>query len=337
MTEIYSIKPSSGFKVVLERIWGPGGGTRLGNDGGGGRYTSFAALRAAALGRDSALLLAYNKATQKADAFTLSDSSPWVQDRQGSSDIVLEEGPWDTLDTFVLGNNPYLMAYRRNTGTFGFYQVESKDDNVLSVSRPYIFELTRKTPTQGFTTVAPFASLGRQYFLGYDFDTGTVANFAVSVTLSSADGVPPLRAQNIWYHQWSNGWTHFAFFQLGGANFFFKINTVRRRINIDHINDDPSQGANEVGNRFGDQLPDAFSLSAVARVPWRNGEPHLLTYSAAAGSAAVYRVHADCRGMTKAADQTVQKNATGVVPYRAGNDSFVLFYGGGGNADGGGA
>jgi hypothetical protein len=222
----------------------------------------------------------------------------------------------------VLGNEPYLLTYRRDNGTFGFYRVGAD----LSVSPPYLFALPRNTPSHGFTSIGAFTSLSQQYVLGYDFDTGYVSNFSVVVTPSSTGGVPPLLALNVWYHQWAQGWTRFAFFQLGGANFFFKINTKKLNVNIDHIQDNPAMGTVEVGSYLQAQLPDALTIDLTAPVPWDNGEPYLLTYIAASGATVVYRIHADCQGWTSLFAGATVTGATQAVPYRIGNTTYTLFY-----------
>ncbi len=125
--------------------------------------------------------------------------------RRRSSQPISRGGSWDATSTFVLDNEPYLLTHNRQAGSFGFFRVASD----LSVSKPHLFALPRNTPTKGFTTVGPFTSLGQQYVLGYVFDTGTVANFSVTVKPASADGTPPLLALNVRYHQWAKGWTRF--------------------------------------------------------------------------------------------------------------------------------
>jgi hypothetical protein len=312
MNTVYSIKSASTTGgVVLDQVWtqGESGGLAAG-------YTSLLPVQIGS----NVTLLAYNKTTQKTDAYTLSAAAPWVQ--PATCQVNLAGGPWDSLNTFVLGNVNYLLTYRRDTGAFGFYQLA--DD--LSVSPPYLFELSRNTPTKGFTTVGPYTSLGQLYVLGYNFDTGVVANFSVVVTSSSTGGVPPLLTLNVWYHQWAKAWTHFAFFQLGSANFFFKINTGKLNVNIDHIQDNPAMGTVEVGSHLQAQLPDALSIDIAATVPWADGEPYLLTYIAANGVTAIYRVHPDCLGWTKMNSGTTVKGASQSVPYRINDTSYALFY-----------
>ena len=214
------------------------------------------------------------------------------------------------------------MTYRGDNGTFGFFHVNTD----LSVSKPLSFALPRNTPTHGFTTVAPYTSLGLQYIAGYSYDTGIVANFSLTVTSVSADGVPPLQPLNVWYHQWAKGWSHFAFFQMGGANFFFKINREKLNVNIDHMQDNPAMGSVEVGSYLQGKLPDALKIDSTAAIPWADGEPYLLTYIASTGATVVYRIHADCEGWSSMNSSTTVTGATQTVAYRIGSTSFVLLY-----------
>lgn len=312
MNSIYSISsaPDDG-RVSVEQVW-----TQSASNGLSAGYTSLVPVQ---LG-EGIILVAYNSATLQTDVYRLTASDPWIQPANSQAD--LSGGPWDSIATFVLGNETYLLTYRRDTGDFGFFRVAGD----LSVSKPYIFTLPRNTPTKGFTTIGPFTSLGQQYVLGYDFDTGTVANFSVTVAPASVGGVPPLLALNIWYHQWAKGWTHFAFFQLGGANFFFKINTAKLNVNIDHIQDNPSLGTVEVGSYLQAQLPNALIIDIVAAVPWANGEPYLLTYIASSGATAIYAIHANCQGWTCLNTSMCITDASQAAIYRIGSTSYALLY-----------
>lgn len=309
MTSIYSITPAAGG-VALAPVW------TQAKTGLAAGYTAMVPVQVGA----TTALFAYNKATQQTDVYTLTGAAPWVELAATKPEL---SGPaWDSLGTFVLGNEPYLMTYEREHGTFGFFRVASD----LSVGAPYSFVLPRNTPTRGFTTVAAYPSLGQLTITGYDFDTGVVANFSLAVTPASIGNAPPLLAQNVWYHQWAKGWTHFAFFQLGGANFFFKINTAKLNVNIDHMQDTPALGSVEVGSYLQAQLPDALAITSTAHVPWANGEPYLLTYIAPTGATVVYRIHADCQGWTSLGACTTELNATQAIPYRIGETSYVLLY-----------
>lgn len=266
------------------------------------------------------VLFAFNKTSQQLDAFVLSAGGTSID--RSADGLKLQSGPWDNACSFVLGNVPYLLAYRADTGQFGFFAIA----NDLSMSPPYIFTSSHTTPSVGFTTVVPYTSLSGQYILGYDFKTGRVENFSVSVIPTSADGVPPLLALNVWYHLWARGWTQFSFFQLGGSNFFFKINTVKLNVNIDHMQDNPAMGSIEVGSLLQSKMPDAPSITSAAIVPWANGEPYLFTYIASSGSSKVYRIHSNCLGWDLAISATTVTGATIAVPYRIGNISYVLLY-----------
>lgn len=315
LCSIYVIEPTHQVdKVSLEQVW-----TQGTSEGLGAGYTSLVPIQMST----GLVLCAYNKATQQTDAYMLSAGASWVA--PVSSRINLGSEPWDSIDTFRLGNEPYLLAYRAADGIFGIYHLASD----LSVSPPFTVYMSRITPTTGFTTVAPFTALGAQYVLGYNWNDGTVAAFSVAVTTSSVGGVPPLRFSNTWYHQWARGWTHFAFFQLGGANFFFKINNDKLNVNIDHLQDNPAAGTVEVGSYLQAQLPDALAIDRVARVPWSNGEPYILTFIASSGETAIYHIHADCLGWTLVAHQTMVAGASLVIPYRADDKTYALFYGGG--------
>jgi len=311
-SQIFAIRPTQTVnKVSLERVWTAGEKDELAVG-----YNSAVTVKVGS----GLFLFAYNKTTQQTDVYALSDGPPWA--RRVDSKINFDGGPWDSLDAFVFGNVPYLLTYRTDDGTFGFFRLE----NDFSVSPPYKFALPRNTPTKGFTTVAPFTSLGAQYMLGYNFNDGTVAIFSVAVTPSSTGNVPPLIALNVWYHRWAQGWTRFAFFQMGGANFFFKINTAKLNVNIDHVQDNPAAGTVEVGSYLQSQLPDALSIDVAARVPWNHDEPYLLTYVASNGATVVYLIHTDCQGWTPFGAATTVDSASIVTPYRVGDSTYVLFY-----------
>jgi hypothetical protein len=280
-------------------------------------YTNVVSLKVLS----NVYLCAYNRGTGLTDVYSASDTMPWLAPIE--SRIDLTGGPWDQLTSFVFGGDPYLLAYRAVDGTFGFFRVASD----LSASPPYIFSLPRNTPTRAFTEIAAFNSVGAQYVLGYNADDGTVAAFSVATIPSAAGGVPPLLALNVWYHHWAAGWARFAFFQMGGANFFFKINRDKLNVNIDHMNDSPAAGTVEVGSFLQDQLPDALAIDCAAILPWAHGEPYLVTYIGAGGSTSVYNIHADCLGWARAATQTTVANASILVAYAVGGESYVLLYG----------
>lgn len=323
---IYFIKSFGSDQKKPHKVWEQNGKSGLAQG-----HTSLVVVQL----EKGPVLIGYDKVTQKTDAYRLCTSDPWIQEK---SSIELSGGPWDSLDTFVLGNNKYLMAYRRDTGDFGFYQI--RDD--LTVSKPFVPALGPNTLTNGFTAVAPFTSVRQQYFIGYDSYTGRVASFSLVVKPSSGGDVPPLHAEDIWEHKWSNGWKNFVFFQLGGSNFFFKINPIEVRVNIDHILDDPSKGTVEIGTYQKKELTDALSVKMAAKVPWIRDEPYLLTWKEdlgdkakkgsdktkkpASGLATLYGINSDCRGWTEVANFATPRNISSVVPYSADKAAYALFY-----------
>ncbi len=328
MSNLYAVRPTGNTdKVSIDPI-------ALATELPSG-YSSFTPVQVG----DTRYLCAYNSTAGASDLYLLSDADPYLTLIESRIDLnsipsgpsgdplrhdTLQRHPWEKLTTFTLGNEPYLLTYRAIDGLFGFYHLAPD----LSTSPPYLFFFSRNTPTVGFTDIAAISSLGgQQYILGYNFADGTVAAFSVNVVSSSSEGIPPLVAVNVWYHHWAKSWTHFAFFHLGGANFFFKINTGKLNVNIDHLNDNPALGTVEVGSLLMPQLPHALAITNVAIIPWAHGDPYLLTYIASCGATTVLRIHGDCLGWTQQAAVTSVTCASLVVPYAVGKTSYVLFYG----------
>ncbi len=313
VSSIVPIAPGGASEALaLKSVWNDDGGKVLGPGG--------TAATVAHLGERSVLVV-YDRTTEKAAAYELKASSPWITRLDAS--IALPGGPWDQLETFVMGNAKFLLTYRTDKGIFAVFHLR----NDLSLSAPYTFDFPRNWPTAGFTTVKPFAQGGNQYVLGYGKDDGKVGIYSITTTTSSKGNVPALLGQNVWFHTWARGWQRFAFFQLGSGTFFFKINVDKLNVNIDHVNDNPSTGTVEVGSNLQDQLPEAASVDVAAIVPWSRGEPYLLTYVAAKDAAEVYRIHHDCLGWTHVGGAKVN-GASLVVPYRVDSGSFALFHGG---------
>jgi len=313
MSTLYAVRETN-QAFALQPVW----------HGGAGELLAGCTAMASLVVGGKPVLFAFSKATHQTAVYELSDAAPWISQSAAQAGLCTDLGKqaWDSLNAFVLGNQPYLMAYERSSGTFGFFAVAAD----LSLSPPYLFVLVRNTPTQGFTSVGVYSSLGQIVFTGYDFDTGLVANFTLTVTATSASGLPPLLALNVWYHQWAKGWTRFAFFRLGGANFFFKINTGKLNVNIDHMQDNPAMGSVEVGSYLQAQLPDALQISHSAHLPWAGGDPLLITYIASSGKAELYRIHGDCQGWTGLCTHSLDSAGTLLLTWRIADTSLVLLY-----------
>ena len=309
---LYSIAPSStAGELTVTQVWQ--------QDGDGPLPASSAQVRPLAAGGSSYLICA--SSSGGASAARVGAGPPYVEPAPSSLDI---KGPWDQLEPFVLGNAPYLLAYEAQNGEMSIYPVS----DALAASTPYQFFRKRAPAISiGFDMITPVVVLGNVYLLGYIKKTGDVRAYSVSVTATnppSAPGTPPLLALPVWDHQWAPNWTRFAFFDLGGEVFFFKINDGVLNVNIDHLNDNPALGTVEVGSYLQSQLPDALEIDA-ARAFYLAGDPHLLMYKTD-GSTDIYRVRGDCQGWTKYASLTTVEGATQVVPYRVGDQTFVLFY-----------
>lgn len=278
---------------------------------------------------DRTTLLGYDRATHKVSTWSLSRRAPYLKavDNEISlaedADGVKVEG-WDQLSSFNYGGVTYLLTYAAKEGTFAIFRLDSG----LRASAPYSLRLTRNTPTQGYTVVAPFTSLGNQYVLAYSFDTGLVSAFSVTAVADAVGDTPPLLMLNVWYHYWAKNWTRFALFKLGGANFFWKTNTGKLNVNIDHIQDDPSKGTVEVGSYLQSCMPDALDITMVTAATTAHGQPWLVAYRGDTGEARAIHFWADCNGFETADSLVTEKGASGLTSWRLGDASFVLLYGG---------
>ena len=194
----------------------------------------------------------------------------------------------------------------------------------LVLSEPLRFARNHELAvSQGFATLKSFLVFGEVAFLGYREDTGYVAMYTVTMTSQSPKGVPPLRVMPVWSHQWAKGWTRFAFFQLGGENFFFKTNTWKPNVNIDHIFDDLTAGT--VKARHADRSAGATqSVDIVEPLSVNNGDPYFVAYKKKSGELTLNRIHADCLGWTKSDTVAAKAGAGQVVPVAASADKNFL-------------
>jgi hypothetical protein len=256
-------------------------------------------------------------------AFRVTAAAPWVE--PVASNLRLG-GPADIVEPLVLGMSPYLLAYVAEQGTMSIIPI----NNDRSSRPPYVFSRKRAPVTTGFTVTKPMVVNGLVYVLCYSFTTGDVDMFSLNVTATLAPGAkprtPPLLMKPVWIHQWAKNWTRFAFFTLGAENFFFKINVGKVNVNIDHILDDPSKGAVEVGTYLQNQLEDPKGVEIVEPFTMGGGDPYFVTYRRS-GKAELFRIHSDCQGWTKQAEVDAAKGVTRIVPYTAGGVRFTLFHG----------
>ena len=258
--------------------------------------------------KNTSYMLMYDKATGKADIYMIKNTT-WM-DKVASCNV---DSAFDSMKLFLLANQPHILAYNAESGKFEFFQIEQD----LTLSLLYTYSKTYgDDATQGYTTVQPFSYRGAVYYLCYDFDTGKVSVYQLSVPATK-----PLKTEHMYLHKWAEGWTRFAFFQFGGENFFLKTNVKYINVNIDHIVDDPSQGSHPVGTHL--DLPQ--DLDAVAAFPMKGGDPYFITYKKD-GETTFNRFHGDCLGWTKEAALSTVKDADLLVPFQLDSTNYVLIY-----------
>jgi hypothetical protein len=310
---LYKVQPGSKpDQLAVERLWTQSGSAPLAAgyghlfplSAGGGLY-----------------LVGVDEGSGKAAAFRIQASDPWFVPVASHLDL---QGRWDLIEPFVLGNEPHLLAYTAAKGNFSFFPIGAD----LTAQPPYTYQRVREPGiTADFTVTQPIVINGSVFILCYGGKTGKVNLYSLAVTATPAAGTPPgtpaLIAQPVWVHEWARNWTRFAFFQLGGENFFFKTNTGKLNVNIDHVLDDPSRGTVEVGTHL--DLPHALDIDIVESFYLNGGDPYFLTY-VKDGSATCNRFHGDCQGWTLGASLRTVDGATRIVPYQLGNETYALFY-----------
>ncbi len=234
--------------------------------------------------------------------------------------VPLDVGRFDRVRAFLLADRTYLITYTAESGDLNFFSLDSAG----KVSKPYRYYRKRQPGlTSGWSTFETLNYLNLPYFLAYSDDTGDVELFGISATSASVADTPPLICNNVWSWTWAKGWGNFAFFQLGGENFFFKINRPYPNINIDHLSIDPASRSNEVGTHL--QLADWQKVNIVHTLSLDQGAPFLLAYQAS-GKLAFHRIFADCQGWCDQAPIPVAANVSQIVTYRLDSQSFALFY-----------
>jgi hypothetical protein len=303
---IYSVAPGAAANTLLVKEVASSEAIQ-------GAYANFVPLTVAG----QPYVFGYNPTAKQMDVYRFTAGAPWLEAAPAKPVV----GPgWDIVAPFVLGNQPHLVCYAAKKGILHLFSVGAD----LSASQPYEFYRNHEPGvTAGFTTLKAFTCFGQVAFLGYNGATGYVAAYTLAVTATSPPGAPPLLMTAVWSHQWAKGWTRFAFFQLGGENFFLKTNTWKPNVNIDHVLDDLAAGTAEVGTRL--VLKDAQELQLVEPLTLACGDPYFVTYKED-GEITLNRIHSDCLGWTTAASLMSKAGAGQVVPISAGKDVFLLVH-----------
>jgi len=266
-------------------------------------------------------VIAYSKEIAAGDVYLFTPGDDWL--RPSGTQMTVGTGK-DILNTFTLGNNPYLCTYTAQDGVFTTYGV--RDD--LSLSMPYAFYRSHELAiSKGFSTVKFFTQLGQVVFLGYNKSNGYVATYTASITpVSSSSGALPLVMLPIWSHPWAPGWVRFAFFQFGGENFFLKTNIGNPKninVNIDHLMDVITAGTAEVGTQL--NLAKAADLTHVE--PFMlDGDPYFAAYLSGTGELTLYRFHSDCQGWTSVASYNAPAGASIMTPVSVSDSEAVLVF-----------
>ena len=262
-------------------------------------------------------LLGHQAGSAQVDVFQFSNKSPWL--KRVAAKTKIDKGT-DLIEVFTLGNRAYIAAYAAKKGVFNVYAIA--DD--FSLSQPYkFFRNHEPSLSQGFTTLSSFTLYGQVVLLGYRGDNGYVAMYTIAVTSGTPAGVAPLVITPAWAHQWAKGWTRFAFFQLGGENFFFKTNTWKWNVNIDHVLDNPAAGTVEVGTNM-DLSKELKSVDAVRAFVLGSGDPYFAAYTKKNGHLSLNRFNSDCLGWTPEGAVTAKANAAQVCPVCVAADQVFL-------------
>lgn len=276
-------------------------------------YTNLFVLRK----KSTLFLAAYNKEDGDTTVFEIDADKFSLSPASGNLKFGKQ---WDIVEPFVVGNLPYVLCYRAKTGVFEFFSIT----NQLSSGTPFHFNRTHDPGvTSGFSMVKPIVYQGNVYYMGYNGKTGAVALYSLSVTATSTGDSPPLSSVNVWSHMWAQGWTRFAFFQLGGEVFFLKTNTWKPNVNIDHVLDDFTKGTYEVCSHM--NLKDAQILDIVCPVALTAGEPFFVAYKKT-GETTIYRIHSDCSGWAQVGFAKTMPEASHIVPVSKDSQQFLIFY-----------
>lgn len=301
-TGIYRVSRRNGEAMTVEQVWRE----VKGNSGFAAGYDSF--CRCVTPGDQQETLLALDPESRRIDGYCLADGGEDLMPVHQTS----VPRPYSAIRAFNVGGQPHLLGYEPKSGTFDIYRIGE------NLSLTHIAEYARNYghPTTGLTTIAPYSYRGEMLLLGYDMGNGLVSIYRFEVTAEAA-----LTVNLLWSHQWSEGWTRFSLFQLGGENFFLKTNLQHKTVYIDHLCDDPTQGSHPVGRH----LPLPIDLTATTLFAL-GGEHYIATYRGGDGSATLERLHDDCQGWSQAASFTAVTAGNRIVPLMKDNTRFLLIY-----------
>lgn len=255
--------------------------------------------------------------------WTLEGAAPFVTPVGSAVNLGVSEN-LNLLRAFTVGGATYLLGYAATKGILRF--VALKDD--LTISKPTDYSRTRPPAvTPGWTEAFPVTYLTKQYLVSYDSANGAVNLFSLAIVGTSADPAP-IEVDNVWAWTWAKGWTRFAFFTLGGENFFLKTNIAnpaKPNVNIDHLSLDPNTRSSEVLTYAQNALPNATTLELVRPFSLTGGAPGFLTYKSGE-PILFYSIWPNCQGWDTEAQLPSTTGLTQIVVYAINNQSYALFY-----------
>lgn len=253
----------------------------------------------------------------RATLYALLDRAPFFEPVPCKLDF---GGAIDAVEGFVLGNRTFVLGYFAKQGRLRFHEIGGRGE----CSAPFEYARLREPGLSiGWTMIAPLVYLKNVFLAAYNFGTGAIDLLKISTTATSPAGVPPLDVSTVWSWTWAKGWTRFAWFTMGGENFFLKTNVLKPNVNIDHLSDDPNRRSGEIGTHL--VLDDAADLSLVRPFSMAaGGTPHFVAYRED-GKTVWYRIHSDCLGWTAVARTQALAGATDVLCYTIGDRRFALF------------
>jgi len=300
-TVLYAIDVDSQDRMTFREVWKAKKGDP---DGFCAGYTSLCTISVTA----QTYLCGYNPQRSVVDFYMAKGGGGPVL----TATAQLPTIRYTVIRPMYVGGVCHLICYEQTSGVLDFFRVSGK----YTLESVYHYRQTYGIVSVGFTTLEPYYYRDAILLLGYNSENGTAVIYAITVP-----GKSPLTLSPVWTKGWSPGWCRFAFFQLGAENFFLKSNPVHHKVNIDHMVDDPDEGAHPVGTG----LPLPLDLAAVAPLDIAH-DPCFITYHATTGQTVCNRVWGDCRGWNKTASITTITGGEHLITFQIKETGAVMIY-----------
>ncbi len=248
----------------------------------------------------------YSSASQTLSVYSVSISDNTAFTLVTSTKL---EHPVSNLQAFKVGGEPFLLTYDAKDEYL--HALQLKNSSLNPVYNGYV--------GNGYTTVAPMAYRNSNYVVLYNSETGAVAKYQWLVPSDK-----PLYAEKVWSDTWAKQWVRFAFFQMGGENFFIKTNMEHKKVNIDHFMDDPAEGSHPVLNENASSA--MLTNNAVVTLSDTRGTPYFVTYHDS-GEVTVNEIFASALGWEERIKGNFIKQAHTMTALSQGSDEFILLTG----------